>query len=98
MDLVPAAPDHALDPAAHRVRDYVSQAKARNTVRAYAVDWRHFQDWCRMLAHPSLPAEPVAVSFYLAELAQTARVSTVTRRLSAISQAHQLAGFPSPAQ
>src|SRR4051812_26350094 len=113
MDLLPP-PDRALDPASSRVRDYLSQAKAHNTLRAraldpvprrfraslprakphnppraYAADWRHFQDWCRSIGHAWLPAEPVAVSFYLAELAETARVSTLTRRLSAISQAHQ---------
>jgi site-specific recombinase XerD len=96
MDLLPAPPERALHPAADRVRDYVSQAKAPNTVRAYAADWRHFQDWCRGRDCAALPAAPATVSLYLAELADTARVSTLTRRVSAISQAHQLAGFDSP--
>jgi integrase len=43
-----------------------------------------------------LPAEPKTVALYLAELADTKKVSTLTRRLAAISKAHQAAGFESP--
>src|SRR5262252_5946341 len=97
MELVPVAPA-PLGPAEKLVRDYVSQAKAPNTLRAYAADWRHFTAWCHARGAASLPAAPVTVSLYLAELAEIARVSTLTRRISAISQAHQLAGFESPTQ
>jgi site-specific recombinase XerD len=90
------APERALDPAAERVGAYLAQAKAANTLRAYAADWRHFVGWCRGRGAASLPADPGTVSLYLAELAGTARVSTLTRRVSAISQAHQLAGAASP--
>jgi len=84
------------DAGEQMVRDYASQAKAANTLRAYAADWRHFTAWCRSHSAAALPAPPVAVSVYLAELAATVRVSTITRRISAISQAHQLAGYASP--
>ena len=46
----------------------------------------------------TLPALPETVSLYLTTLAETAKVSTLTRRISAISQAHQVAGFDSPTQ
>ena len=96
FDSPPNLPGRVLDPGAERVRDYVSQAKATNTLRAYAADWRHFLAWCRERGDAPLPAAPFAVSLYLAELADRARVSTLIRRISAISQAHQLAGFKSP--
>jgi len=38
------------------------------------------------------------VGVYLTTLAEAAKVSTLTRRLSALSQAHQAAGFDSPSQ
>ena len=95
MDLLPI-PAHTLDPATSKVRDYISQAKSANTLRAYAADWRHFTTWCARRGFTALPAIPVTVSLYLAELADTARTSTLTRRVSAISQAHQLAGCESP--
>jgi site-specific recombinase XerD len=94
LPAVPAA--LALGAAEQRVRDYVSQAKAPNTLRAYAADWRHFTGWCQERGREALPAAPVTVSLYLAELAAVARVSTLTRRVSALSQAHQLAGFEPP--
>src|SRR5690348_4301167 len=80
------------------VRGYISKAKAANTVRAYAADWRHFTAWCGRRGAAPMPATPATVSLYLAELADSARISTLTRRVSAISQAHQLAGFASPTE
>jgi integrase len=44
----------------------------------------------------ALPASADTVALYAAALAETARVSTLTRRMSSIAQAHQLAGFASP--
>lgn len=96
MMLPARLPDTSLGAAEQRVRNYVSQAKAPNTVRAYAADWRHFTAWCGGHGYSYLPAAAATVSVYLAELADAVRVSTLTRRVSAISQAHQLAGFPSP--
>ena len=78
-------------------RDYVRQAKSANTVRAYRSDWAHFAKWCAAQGREALPASVEAVVLYLTELARTHRVSTLTRRLAALSQAHQLAGFESPA-
>ena len=44
-----------------------------------------------------LPASPETVALYLAALAATHRPATMTRRLTAITKAHQIAGHPSPA-
>ena len=44
-----------------------------------------------------LPASPETVALYLTALAATHRPATMTRRLTAITKAHAIAGHPSPA-
>ena len=75
-----------------RARDYIKEGKAPNTRRAYAADWRDFRAWCVLHGRPSLPASPETVAFYLSDLAERCKTSTLQRRLAAISQAHQAAG------
>jgi integrase len=79
-------------------RDYASRSKAESTKRAYRSDWRDFERWCRSHQLIALPATADTVTAYLTERARDHRVPTLTRRVSAISQAHQLAGFESPTQ
>lgn len=87
---------------------YLRRAKADNTRRAYAADLREetapgragfpgFREWCRMAGREALPASPTTVCDYLAMLADAgAKVSTIGRRLAAISQLHQAAGYVPP--
>lgn len=86
----------AMSSAADSAANYAEQAKASNTVRGYQADWSHFTRWCGDRRVPSMPASPETVACYVSELAATHKPATLTRRLSAISQAHQLAGFTSP--
>jgi integrase len=79
-----------------RARDYARQAKADNTRRAYRADWADFTAWCAAHEVPALPATPQTVALYLSAMASHRKVSTLQRRLSAISQAHQAAGHPTP--
>jgi integrase len=44
-----------------------------------------------------LPARPEAVGLYCAALAETHKISTITRRLAAIARQHRNAGYDSPA-
>jgi len=88
----------AVDAARRRAEDYFHAAQSANTRRAYASDWRHFESWCLAAGQGSLPASPETVVLYLSALADTTKVSTLTRRVSAISQAHQTAGFQTPTQ
>lgn len=87
-----------LRPIQQQAEAYLHRAKAGNTRRAYESDWRHFTSWCTEHEQISLPATPETVALYLSALAEVAKVSTLTRRLSSISQAHQMAGHSSPAQ
>lgn len=86
-----------LEEVAGRAKEYIGQAKAANTIKAYRSDWNHFVAWCQDQGLDSLPATPQTVALYLTALAEAGRkASTLQRRLSSISQAHQAAGYPSP--
>jgi site-specific recombinase XerD len=96
-----AAPDgNAVELAAlvDQAEAFLRQARAENTRRAYASDWKDFERWCAGRQVPVCPAAPSTVALYLTALAATHKVSTLTRRLSAISQAHRTAGVPSPTE
>lgn len=77
---------------------YARRAKAENTLKAYRSDWAAFESFCRGREVPSLPAAPATVAAYAAEAARTLKANTVERRLTAISQAHQLAGCANPVE
>ena len=85
-----------LKAAGEQARDYLAQSKAPNTLRGYRSDWAHFTAWCERHGKTALPALPETIALYLTVLAETRRCSTLQRRLSAISQAHQAAGHPTP--
>ena len=99
-DLVPATPaSHEigfLSEIEDQAREFVAHSKASNTVKAYRSDWGDFARWCGSHALASFPATAETVAFYLSNLATTHKASTLTRRISAISQAHQIAGFETP--
>jgi site-specific recombinase XerD len=64
-------------------------ANAPNTIRAYESDWAHFEAWCRQQRLRWFPADPATVGLYVAELASTHKISTITRRLASISRYHR---------
>jgi site-specific recombinase XerD len=56
-----------------------------------------FFTWCKQYGVNSRPAAPETIVRYLTDLAvRGLKVSTITRRVSAISQAHQSVGLDSP--
>ncbi|MCU4186609.1 tyrosine-type recombinase/integrase [Acidiferrimicrobium sp. IK] len=77
-------------------RRLAAASKAPATIRAYRADWRDFTGWCDRHGLQALPADPDTVALYLTDLAAWAKASTIGRRLSAISQAHQTAELDSP--
>jgi len=77
--------------------EYIEQAKALNTIKAYRTDFLNFTEWCKAYGLSSLPASPETVANYLTESVESGmKVSTLTRRISSISQAHQAANIESP--
>ncbi|MBS1828803.1 MAG: site-specific integrase [Acidobacteria bacterium] len=81
---------------ADRASEFIHHSKAASTVRAYRCDWTHFESWCKAHGQASLPATPETVALYVTDLATTHKTATIIRRISAISQAHQIAGFETP--
>jgi len=81
-----------------QAEEFLRHARAENTRRAYASDWKHFASWCGNHQVPACPAAPQTLALYLTALTATHTVGTLTRRLSSISQAHRSAGFASPTE
>jgi integrase len=79
-----------------RIEGFLRSARSEATRRAYVSDWKHFLAFCEAREMDALPAEPGTVAMYLAAYADALRVSTLERRLAAISQVHQGAGYPDP--
>jgi site-specific recombinase XerD len=88
----------ALSPYLAEAQLYFRSAKAANTVKAYRSDWARFENFCRGRALPSLPAAPATVAAYAADAARRLKANTIERHLTSISQAHQLAQLPNPAE
>jgi integrase len=89
-----------LEDLADRAREYVEAASAPNTRRAYDSDWKQFTGWCRRQGLVSEKPDPQLVGLYITACAsgaatanrKPAAVSTIERRLSAISWHYQQAG------
>ena len=104
--VLPAAAELATHAPSADAQDFAQKSRAENTKRAYKTDWADFTTWCEARALTSLPAQPVTVGNYLSDLAKgdpaagrpPRAVATLQRRLAAISQAHKLAGHPSPSK
>ena len=94
---VPAVGLGALDPAARtRVASAAAAALADNTRAAYASQWNRFRAWCEQRAVDPLAAVPAQVAAYLAERAETCKLSTVQASAAAIAAASRAAGRADP--
>lgn len=76
--------------------EYAGAARAGNTRRAYASDFKQFSSWCQAHGRPYMPASPETIIAYLTDQAGKLKVSTLQRRLAAISEVHKAAGRPTP--
>lgn len=77
---------------ARRVHTALRHALSDNTWRAYEADWKVFSAWCAENGVQSLPAHPDSIAGFLSDDAMTHKMSTVERRLTAISYFHKVAG------
>lgn len=97
----PALPSH-LEQLAGRARDYVEAASSPNTRRAYDADWKQFGSWCRRHGLEYLTPNPQVVGLYITACAsgaatanrKPAAVSSIERRLSALSWHYRQLGTP----
>ena len=73
-------------------RDFMGEASAPATRRAYAADWRAFVAWGAGFGFGVLPASAATLVLYLSHLAASGKkVSTIVRAKAAISVAHDVA-------
>ncbi len=80
-----------------KVNYYMHASKALNTRRGYRSDWSDFEHWCLKNGYPFLPASEDAVILYISILAEAnMKMSTIGRRITSISIAHQAKGYASP--
>ncbi len=77
--------------ATEKVKDYVRASSSEATLRAYKADLTHFMNWGGVV-----PATSELVAAYLADHAGELAVSTLTRRVAALSKIHQVKGFENP--
>jgi hypothetical protein len=78
---------------------YLRDARADNTRRAYAHDWRAFESWCGAHRLAALPASSDVLALYLTHLADVGRrPNTIRRARIAIGLEHALRGAPRPGQ
>src|SRR3954453_8768460 len=80
----------------HEAKQHLANSKAENTKRAYRSDWAQFSEWCEKNELLDLPAEPETLVYYLTFLGKTLKASSIKRKMTAISQRHETAGYPSP--
>jgi len=73
------------------VEAYIQAGIAPATKRAYRADLDHFRAW-----GGTIPATEAHVAAYLADHASVLKVSTLTRRLAAVSIAHDARDLPNP--
>ena len=71
----------------------LKNSKAINTLRAYKSDFKDFGTFCARHGLSSLPSEPRVVSLYITHLSKKSKISTLRRRLVAISMVHKLKGY-----
>jgi integrase len=103
VDPPPFQSTPALTRLAETARGYAASRSSSNTQKAYASDWAQFQRWCRRRGFDSALPDAQVVGLYLAASASgdgiaKAAVSSIERRLAAITTTYRTAGTPLPRQ
>ncbi|MGA7238165.1 MAG: tyrosine-type recombinase/integrase [Bryobacteraceae bacterium] len=77
-----------------RRRELSASVLAFNTLVSYRNDWKLFTTWCAEFTRTAQPASADTVSLFLtAQLTSGLKITTVRRRLAAITYYHQFAGI-----
>jgi len=79
-------------------KNHLANSKAENTKRDYRNDWTQFSEWCEKNGLQDLPADPETLVYYITFLGKTLKASSIKRKMAAISQRHETAGYPSPSK
>lgn len=79
-----------------QARTHAAASRSDRTQAAYAADWADFAACADDDGLDALPADPAVAALYLSERSDTLAVSTLSRRMAAISVTHQEHGLDSP--
>lgn len=77
-------------------KKHLANSKSENTKQAYLTDWKQFSEWCQKSGLDELPADPETIVYYITFLGKTLKASSIKRKITAISQRHETAGYRSP--
>lgn len=75
---------------------HLANSKSDNTKHAYRTDWKQFSEWCEKNGLNDLPADPETIVYYITFLGKVFKASSIKRKMTAISQRHETAGYQSP--
>lgn len=89
----PAPRGTGLDALTEQAARFMRAAKASSTRQAYAADLTDFRRFTDRHSLSYLPSTPETVAIYIADLASRLSVSTIRRRMAAITSAHRQAGY-----
>ncbi len=81
----------------HEILEACEGAYAPRTLSGYRADLKYFQQWCLQQAHDWLPACPATIAGFVDAQITAHRLSTIKRRVSAITFAHRMSDLPNPA-
>ncbi len=93
IDRINASQTPELGALVEQTAKFIGAAKAGSTRRAYAADLADFRRFALRHSLPFLPSTPETVVLYMADLASRLTVSTIRRRMAAITSAHREAGY-----
>ena len=97
VSITKSGPDSEIDRLDKRARNYQTQSRSDATKSAYQSDWANFEQWCWGTGLCAVPAESSTVRRYITHLADIGRaVSTISRAMTSISQAHRVLNLPPP--
>jgi len=82
--------------AKSKAEGYASHSRSHNTKRSYRASWTVFCDWCNENRLEALPATIGTVAFFVSDMADTRKYSTLESYMAAISVAHKMAGYDTP--
>lgn len=71
----------------------LAESKSENTINSYESDWKDFCDWCKYHHQKDFPATSATIVNYINDLADYAKVTTIRRRISAISENYNAAAL-----
>jgi site-specific recombinase XerD len=91
---VPSLPEiaHSAADIGRTAAEFARRSAAPATESAYASDWADFSAWCNSAERLALPADPTTIGAYLSDRSGILKVSTLNRRLAAITAMHRLGG------